>query len=108
MKTLQAVLGYIVAALMAPLVIAVLMFIQQPGANDAIVAATGLTLADEIDGGDVVQTIDHGAYQTDSVEQSRESDRRGCHAGRNPGAGRTCRRSQRRSVVGRSLSSVLL
>ena len=65
MKTLQAVLAYIIAALMAPLVVAVLMFIQAPGANDAIIAATGLTLANEIDGGDVVQTIDHGAYRTE-------------------------------------------
>jgi len=65
MKKLQAVLAYTIAALMAPLVIAVLVLIQAPGMSEAVVAATGLTLSAEIDGGEVARTVDHGAYRTE-------------------------------------------
>jgi hypothetical protein len=65
MKKVQAFLGYSAAGLMIPLIIAGFMLTGVPGFDEMIVSATGLRLAPSIDGGEVVQTIDHGAYRTD-------------------------------------------
>jgi hypothetical protein len=64
MGTARAVLGYIAAALTIPLVIAVFMLIIGGGLDEMIVSATGLTIAPGIVGGEVIQTTDHGTYQT--------------------------------------------
>jgi len=40
------------------------MLIIGGGLDEMVVSATGLTLAPEIDGGEVIQTIEHGTYRT--------------------------------------------
>jgi hypothetical protein len=66
MKSVRAILGYAAAALTIPLMIGVLALLMGGmGLDQAVIAATGLTLAPSIDGGEVVQTIDHGAYRTE-------------------------------------------
>jgi hypothetical protein len=62
MAKVRPVLGYIAAALTGPLVIAVFMLMAS-GALDRVGAASGLTIAPGIVVGEVVRTIDHGAYQ---------------------------------------------
>jgi hypothetical protein len=62
MAKLKAILGYTVAALMIPLALATLM-----GLNDwmrLLVSTTGLTVSPWFTGGEVIQTVDHGDYQT--------------------------------------------
>lgn len=63
MKILKAICGYTLAVLGVPLV---LIGIMGPlyGLGELFISATGLTLSPWIDGGEVVQTIDHGTYQT--------------------------------------------
>jgi hypothetical protein len=65
MKTLRAILGYTVAGLGVPIVIVVLMLLMSGALADTVVGATGLTIAPEIDGGEVAQTIEHGLYRTE-------------------------------------------
>ena len=63
MKILKAICGYTLAVLSVPIV---LIGIMGPlyGLGELFISATGLTLSPWIDGGEVVQTIDHGTYQT--------------------------------------------
>jgi hypothetical protein len=62
-KILKAICGYTLAVLGVPLV---LIGIMSPsyGLGELFISATGLTLSPWFDGGEVVQTIDHGTYQT--------------------------------------------
>jgi hypothetical protein len=60
MSKVRAALGYTVAALCIPLMI--YAFVGR--LDEAVVEATGLTIAPEFTGGEVVQTVDHGSYQT--------------------------------------------
>jgi hypothetical protein len=62
MKIVKASYGYILALLGVPLVLFGLMG-PSTGLDQALISATGLTLSPWIDGGPVVQTIDHGSYQ---------------------------------------------
>jgi hypothetical protein len=61
---MRAVLGYICAALTIPLVMSMFALIMGEGLGEMVVSATGLRLAPDIDGGEVMQTIDHGTYRT--------------------------------------------
>ena len=63
MKIMKAIYGYILAMLGVPLVLFGLMA-PRGGLGELFISATGLTLSPWIDGGKVVQTIDHGTYQT--------------------------------------------
>jgi hypothetical protein len=63
MKTVQAILGYTVAALSIPLMIFAFMG-AAGGLDESVAEATGLRVAPEFTGGEVVQTIDHGTYET--------------------------------------------
>lgn len=61
MQKLKTILGYGWAALMVPLVLATFI-----GMNDwatTLVRATGVTINPHYNGGEVVATVDHGAYQ---------------------------------------------
>ena len=62
-KIVKAVCGYLLAMLGVPLVLFALM---APGGDlgERFISATGLILSPRIDGGEVVQTIRHGRYQT--------------------------------------------
>lgn len=62
-KIVKAICGYILAALGVPLVLFGFMA-PDMGLDELFVSATGLTLSPWIDGGEVVQTIRHGRYQT--------------------------------------------
>ena len=62
MAKLKPILGYTMAVLSCLISVAILpaiMFLSEP-----LIAVTGLTLSPNYSGGEVVQTIDHGAYQT--------------------------------------------
>jgi hypothetical protein len=62
MEKLKPVLGYMMAVLSCLISVAILpaiMFLSEP-----LVTATGLTISPNYTGGEVVQTVDHGAYQT--------------------------------------------
>ena len=62
MAKLKPILGYTMAVFSCLISVAILpaiMFLSEP-----LIAVTGLTLAPNYSGGEVVQTIDHGAYQT--------------------------------------------
>ena len=63
MKIVKAIYGYILAVLGVPLVLFGLMG-PSGGLGELFISATGLTLSPWIDGGEVVETIDHGTYQT--------------------------------------------
>ena len=63
MKIVKAIYGYILAMLGVPLVMIGLMG-PLAGLGELFISATGLTLSPWVDGGEVMQTIDHGAYQT--------------------------------------------
>jgi hypothetical protein len=63
MKRVKAIYGYILAILGVPLVLFGLLG-PSGGLDELLISATGLTLSPWIDGGQVVRTIDHGAYQT--------------------------------------------
>jgi hypothetical protein len=65
MKTLRAILGYVIAGLSVPIVIFVLMTMMNEDAVNSVVEATGLTLAPSISGGEVVQTVEHGIYRAE-------------------------------------------
>jgi hypothetical protein len=66
MAKLKSILGYIAAALSIPIMIAAVstwaVFDQ---AGSQFISATGLKTSANWTGGEVVQTIDHGVYQTD-------------------------------------------
>ena len=63
MKILKAICGYTLAVLGVPLILIGIMG-PSAGLDELFISATGLTLSPWIDGGEVVQTIDHGTYQT--------------------------------------------
>ena len=63
MKIVKAMCGYLLAMLGVPLVLFALLA-PQGGLGERFISATGLTLSPWIDGGEVVQTTDHGTYQT--------------------------------------------
>ena len=63
MAKLRSVLGYLVAALTIPIMIAALMAWRFLGG--AFVSATGLKTSANWTGGEVAQTLAHGAYQTE-------------------------------------------
>lgn len=62
MNKLKAVLGYLIAALMIPVVLVTLMGMGPLA--EWMVEATGVVLSPWNTGGEVVQTIDHGSYET--------------------------------------------
>jgi len=64
MAKLRSVLGYIVAALSIPLMIAAVAGFAFP-LGEAFVSATGLEHSANWSGGEVVQTFEHGTYQTE-------------------------------------------
>jgi len=67
MSRFKTVGGYILAALAVPLVLAV--FIGQNYWMKELVAITGVKVSPWETGGDVINTIDHGEYQTAIHEQ---------------------------------------
>ncbi|MBN1661402.1 MAG: hypothetical protein JXA93_23625 [Anaerolineae bacterium] len=69
MAKLRSVLGYLMAVLTIPIMFAGLIGFAFPAVNDTFVAAIGLEHSPNWSGGAVVQTIDHGAYQTDVHRQ---------------------------------------
>ncbi len=66
MTRLKTILGYIVAGLGIPIMIAALLpWTVLNEAGSQFVSATGLKTSANWTGGEVAQTIDHGVYQTD-------------------------------------------
>ena len=66
MATLKSILGFTVAALSIPIMIAaVLPFTVFGFLGEQLISATGLTTSANWTGGEVVQTIEHGAYRTE-------------------------------------------
>jgi hypothetical protein len=69
MAKLKSVLGYIVAALSIPIMLAAALGPRAPVVAPAIVfgfmSATGLKHSANWTGGEVVQTLEHGAYRTE-------------------------------------------
>jgi hypothetical protein len=63
MKKLRSVLGYVVAALSIPIMMVGVMGFAFP-LGEQFIAATGLKHSANWSGGEVVQTLQHGAYQT--------------------------------------------
>jgi hypothetical protein len=63
MKIVKAMCGYLLAILSVPLVLFAFLA-PQGGLGERFISATGLTLSPWIDGGEVVQSIRHGRYQT--------------------------------------------
>jgi len=61
MQKLKTILGYGWAALMIPLVLGT--FIGMDNWATTLVRATGVTINPHYNGGEVVATVDHGAYQ---------------------------------------------
>jgi hypothetical protein len=62
MSKLTAIVGYTLAFLMLPVVLAT--FIGMPYFAEKLVLATDLKVSPWFSGGEVVRTIDHGTYQT--------------------------------------------
>ena len=62
MNKLKAILGYIIAALMVPVVIITLMGMAPLA--ELLVEITGVEISPWSTGGEVVRTIDHGSYET--------------------------------------------
>jgi hypothetical protein len=62
MKKLKAVLGYIVAALMLPVVI--VTFMSLGPLSELLVKTTGIQISPWFSGGTVAQTIEHEKYAT--------------------------------------------
>ena len=66
MAHLKSVLGYTAAALSIPIMLAGLFaFIAPEPIGTSFLSATGLKTSANWTGGEVVQTVDHGAYQTE-------------------------------------------
>ena len=66
MATLKSILGFTLAALSIPIMIAaVLPFTVFGFLGEQLISATGLTTSANWTGGEVVQTIEHGAYRTE-------------------------------------------
>jgi len=62
MEKIRPILGYIMAVfscLVSAAILPAIVTLSEP-----LVTATGLTISPNYSGGEVVQTIDHGAYQT--------------------------------------------
>jgi hypothetical protein len=71
MAKLRTILGYLAAVLSGVIMLATLpavMFLAEP-----FIAASGLTVSAKFSGGQVAQTIDHGAYQTQVHEMAFEA-----------------------------------
>jgi hypothetical protein len=64
MKKVQAVLGYMAAALTIPLMLGMFVLLMGGNLDQLVLQATGPTLSPLIAGGEVVRTVDHGPYQT--------------------------------------------
>lgn len=62
MNKLKAVLGYLIAALMVPVIIVTLM--GMGSIAKWLVDVTGVEISPWSTGGEVVRTIDHGSYET--------------------------------------------
>ena len=62
MTKVKAILGYVLASLSVPIVLVAL--IGTPFWTELMVSATGVTVSPWFTGGEVVRSIDHGAYQT--------------------------------------------
>ena len=62
MKTLKGILGYIWAFLAVFIVLATFMGIDY--FSKQLASATGITVSPWFSGGEIVRTIDHGAYKT--------------------------------------------
>ncbi|HWP97588.1 MAG TPA: hypothetical protein VN426_12150 [Syntrophomonadaceae bacterium] len=67
MSKLRAIIGYTLAALAVPLVLAV--FMGQSFWMKELVAATGVKVSPWLTGGDVIRTISHDEYQISIHEQ---------------------------------------
>jgi len=63
MKKLKAFLGYTIAVLTFPLIIVMVMG-GISGLGDVFIEMTGLRTSANFTGGEVVQTVNHGVYQT--------------------------------------------
>jgi hypothetical protein len=63
MEKIRAVLGYIAAVFSTLIAVAILPAMSV--LSEPLIEATGLTISPNYSGGEVVQTIDHGAYETD-------------------------------------------
>ena len=65
MANLRSVLGYAVAALSIPIMVAAVLAWTVLGLGGPLVSALGLKTSANWTGGEVVQTIDHGTYRTE-------------------------------------------
>ena len=66
MTKLKSFLGYLAAAMSIPLMLfGVMAFLRIIPSNQIFLNATGLKTSANWTGGEVVQTIEHGAYQTE-------------------------------------------
>jgi len=65
MARLKSVLGYTVAALCIPIMIAVVLGPRVAPLGQALISATGLKTSANWTGGEVVQTLEHGTYRTE-------------------------------------------
>ena len=65
MAKLKSVLGYTVATLSILIMIVSAMAVRALGLGAPLVSATGLKTSANWSGGEVVQTIEHGAYRTE-------------------------------------------
>lgn len=61
-KKLKAVLGYVMAA--AAFIIVIITFVGNDALSRIFARATGITVSPRYSGGEVIKTIDHGAYRS--------------------------------------------
>jgi hypothetical protein len=65
MAKVKSLLGYSIAAMGIPLMIAAVLVVRVLGLNQLFLEASGLKTSANWTGGEVVQTIEHGTYQTE-------------------------------------------
>jgi hypothetical protein len=65
MAKLKSVLGYILAVVSVQVMIAAVLSFTVLGLGEPFIEATGLQTSANWTGGEVVQTLEHGAYQTE-------------------------------------------
>ncbi len=63
MAKVKSVLGYLVALLGVPIVLAT--FMSMSFWSELLVDATGITISPWVTGGEIARTIEHGAYRTE-------------------------------------------
>ncbi|MDY6877388.1 MAG: hypothetical protein SWK90_14450 [Chloroflexota bacterium] len=63
MSKVKTVLGYIVASLSIPIILAT--FMGMPFWSKLLVSTTGVTISPWFTGGEVARTVDHDTYRTD-------------------------------------------